>query len=157
MKLHVVGIVLALSVAPFVAGAAPTSDLSHAIDPGEWAYSVHARMQLGQMDIPAKTISNKKCITQKDLDKSKDWFTNSSNQQCTMKGMRYSGHVLTFTQQCRMDGGELTVKGRMTIDSRSKYHGVFDTTGTIAGQDVVGHTTISAERTGDCTPESSGE
>lgn len=156
MKLHSLGIALAVSVVSLAAGAAPTSDLSRAVDPGEWTYTVHAMMQLGKTDIPAKTITNKKCITQQDLNKSKDWLTNSRDRQCKMQDMRYAGHVLTFTQQCRMGGGELTVKGKMTIDSRTAYHGVFDTTGNIAGQAVVGHTTISAQRTGDCAPQTSG-
>lgn len=150
MKLHRIGIALALAAAPLAAMAANTADISKAIDPGEWAYSVHARMRLGQMDIPARTVSNKKCITQKDLDRSKDWVTNSRNGQCTMENMNFSGHVLTFTQKCSMGSGTLTVKGKMTIKSRTAYHGVFTTTGTIGGRDVEGHTTLDAHRTGDC-------
>lgn len=155
MKLHTLGFVLALAAAPLAVHAAKAPDLSHVIDAGEWAYSVTANMQLGETNIPPRTVSNKKCITQKDLDKSKDWFTNS-NKECTMEDMHYSGHVLTFTQKCQVGGGNLTVKGKMTIDSRSAYHGDITTTGTIGGQSVEGHTTIKAQRTGDCTQTDSG-
>jgi len=155
MKLHTLGFALALAVVPLAAHASKAPDLSHVIDPGEWAYSVTANMQLGETNIPPRTVSNKKCITQKELDDNKNWFTNS-NKQCTMEKMNFSGHVLTFTQKCQVGGGNLTVKGKMTLDSRAAYHGDITTTGSIGGQDVEGHTTSKAQRTGDCTQAESG-
>lgn len=156
MKLHTIGIALVLAAVPLAAHAAKVPDLSHVVDPGEWAYAVEAKMQIGQMAIPAKTLSHKKCVTQKDLDKSKNWFT-KSNKQCTLESMNYSGNVLTFTQKCQIGGGDMTLKGNMTIDSRTAYHGVIDTTGSVGGQNVTGHTTIRAHRTGACTADTGGQ
>ncbi|MGH8127613.1 MAG: DUF3617 domain-containing protein [Gammaproteobacteria bacterium] len=156
MKLHTVGIALLLAAAPWAAQAAKAPDLSHVINPGEWAYTVDANMQIGQMAIPAKKLSNKKCITQKDLDKSKSWFA-KSNKQCTLKKISYAGKVLTFTQKCQVSGGDMTLKGNMTIDSRTAYHGVIDTTGSVGGQNVTGQTTIKAHRTGGCTAATGGK
>ncbi|MGA7964559.1 MAG: DUF3617 family protein [Gammaproteobacteria bacterium] len=156
MKLHTVGITLLLAAVPWAAHAAKVPDLSHVVDPGEWAYSVEANMQVGEMAIPVKKVSRKKCVTQKDLDKSKNWLANS-NKQCTLENMNYSGHVLTFTQKCKLNGGNMTMQGKMTIDSRSAYHGVIDTTGNVGGKDVKGHTTIKAHRTGRCTVDKDGK
>lgn len=156
MKLHTLGLALVLGAVPLAAHAATAPDLSHVIDPGEWAYAVEANMQIGQMTIPAKKLSQKKCVTQKDLNKSKNWFA-KSNKQCTLENMNYSGHVLTFTQKCQLSGGNMTLQGNMTIDSRSAYHGVIDTTGNVGGQNVKGHTTIKAHRTGKCTADKTGQ
>ncbi len=157
MKLHTIGIALVLAVVPFAAHAATTPDLSHAIDPGEWTYAIEARMQVGQMTIPARKLSYKKCVTQKDLDKNKNWFKRTS-AQCTMENVGYVGHVVNFTQKCRLGGGAMTIRGKITLDSRTAFHGTFDTTGTAGGQKVAGHTTITARRTGGrCTPAKSGQ
>lgn len=154
MKLHTVGIALLLAAAPWAAQAAKAPDLSHVIDPGEWAYTVEASIQIGKMKIPPKTLSNKRCITQKDLDKNKNWFA-GTHKQCTTQSVNYSGHVLTFTLQCKTEDRNMTAKGRMNIDSRTAYHGMVDTTGNVGGQDARSHTTITAHRTGACTPEKS--
>lgn len=151
MKLHTVGITLLLAAVPWAAHAAKVPDLSHVVDPGEWAYSVEANMQVGGMAIPVKKLSKKKCITQKDLDKSKNWLEDS-NKQCILENMNYTGNVLTFTQKCKLNDGSMTMQGKMTIDSRTAYHGVIDTAGSVGAQNVKGHTAIKAHRTGPCTP-----
>jgi len=156
MKLHTIGIALVLAVVPLAAQAAKTPDLSHAIDPGEWAYAVGVRMQIGQMTIPTKKFSYKKCVTQKDLDKNRNWFERT-HKQCAMENIGYAGHVVSFTQKCRLGGGAMTTRGKIIFDSRTAFHGTFDTTGTAGGQKVDGHTTITARRTGRCTQAKSGQ
>jgi hypothetical protein len=156
MKLHTIGIVLVLAVISFAAYAATTPDLSHAIDPGAWTYAVEAKMQIGQMTIPTSKLSYQKCVTQKDLDKNKNWFKRTQ-KQCAMKNVSYVGHVVNFTQKCRLGGGAMTIRGKITLNSRTIFHGTFDTTGTVGGKKVEGHTTITARRTGRCTPAKSGQ
>lgn len=150
MKLHTVAIALVLGATALTVRAASVPDLSHAIDPGEWAYTVDPQIQLGDMQMPSKTIQNKKCVTQQELDKNKDWFTHSQQKQCTMESVRHQGHELTFTEKCEMNGNSMTVKGHLTLDSRTSYHLVVETTGTMAGRQLKGHTEVTAHRVGDC-------
>ena len=130
--------------------AASAPDLSHAIDPGEWAYVVEPQIRIGDMEMPSKTIHNKKCITQQELDKNKNWFTHARQKQCTLEAVKYQGHELTYTEKCNMDGGHMTMRGRLQLDSRSSYHMTVETTGTMGGHKLQGHTSITAHRTGDC-------
>jgi hypothetical protein len=150
MKLHTVAIALVLGATALTVRAASVPDLSHAIDPGEWAYTVDPQIQLGDMQMPSKPIHNKECVTQQKLDKNKDWFTHSKPKQCTLESAKYHGNELTFTEKCMMTGSPMTVKGHLTLDSRTSYHMTVDTTGTVGGRKLQGHTKITAHRTGDC-------
>ena len=150
MKLHTVTIAVLLGATALAVHAASAPDLSHAIDPGEWAYVVDPQVQIGGLQIPSKTIHDKACVTQKKLDTNKDWFVHSRQKQCTFESVKYQGHVLTYTEKCAMGGGHMTMHGRMTIDSRTAYHMTVDTTGSMGGQKLQGHAKITAHRTGDC-------
>lgn len=157
MKPYTLSLALVLGLAPLAAHAAKVPDMSHAVDPGEWSYTIDVNMQIGKMTVPARSVSEKKCVTQKELDKSKNWFANlNKNGHCTTKDLHYAGHVLTFTSICKQAGGELTIQGKMFLDSRTAYHGVIDTAGEIGGQKVQGHSTIKASRIGSCAAQETG-
>lgn len=151
MKLHTVAIAVLLGATALTVRAASAPDLSHAIDPGEWAYVVDAQVQVGGVQIPSKIINNKACVTQKKLDTNKNWFVQSKQKQCTFESVKYQGHELTFTEKCTMSDGQVTMKGDLKIDSRTSYHMTVETTGTMGGQNVQGHTSITAHRTGACS------
>ena len=148
-KLRILAFAIVLGSTAFSVSAAGVPDLSNAIKPGEWMYVVQPHVKLGNLQVPSHTISNKKCITQKQLSQSRDFLINGRGK-CKIKSISYSGHVLTYTQKCTGGTGKLTLHGRMKIDSRTSYHGTVDTTGTISGQKVTGHTTLKAHRTGSC-------
>ena len=148
MKLPVAGMMILLGMAG-VAQAGSLPDMSSVLSPGEWAFVVEPSVQLGSMKLPEKTITHSKCVTKEDLKKT--WFEQNSNKECKTISASYSGHVLSFTQKCKIEGDEVTAKGRITIDSSTAYHGAVDSTGTVNGQALKGHTTIKAHRTGACS------
>lgn len=150
MKLPKAAVLVLLGATALTVRAASAPDLSHAIEPGEWAYVVHPQVQIGGMPVPSRTIHNKACITQKKLDMNKDWFAHAKQKQCTIESVKYHGHVLTYTEKCTMGGGNMVMHGRMTIDSRTSYHMTVDTSGSMGGGKLEGHTRITAHRTGDC-------
>ena len=147
MKLPAVGVMILLGAAG-VAQAGSLPDMSSVLSPGEWTFVVDPSVQLGSMKLPEKTIKHSKCVTREDLKKT--WFTQNDNKQCKTVSVSYSGHVLRFTQKCKVNGDEVTAKGTITIDSSTAYHGAVVSTGTVNGQALKGHTTIKAHRTGSC-------
>ncbi len=147
MKLPAVGMMILLGAAG-VAQAGSLPDMSSVLSPGQWAFVVEPNVQLGSMKLPEKTIKHSKCVTKEDLKKT--WFAQNSNKECTTVSASYSGRVLSFTQKCKIEGNEVTAKGRITIDSSTAYHGAVDSIGTVSGQALNGHTTIKAHRTGSC-------
>ena len=149
IKLRMLALATVLGSTAFSVSAAGVPDLSHAIKPGEWAYIVQAHIKVGSMTVPSHTISNKKCITRKELDHTRDFLAHE-NGKCKIESINYSGHVLTYTQNCTEGTGTFTMQGRMKIDSPTSYHGTVDTRGTMGGQQVTGHTTLKAHRTGAC-------
>ena len=147
MKLPAVGVMVLLGAAG-VAQAGSLPDMSSVLSPGTWAFVVEPHVQLGSMTLPEKIIKHSKCVTKEDLKKT--WFSQSDNKACKTISTSYSGHVLSFTQKCKIEGNAVTAKGRITIDSSTAYHGEVDSTGTVSGQPLKGHTTIKAHRTGSC-------
>ncbi len=148
-KLRSLAFATVLGATAFSVSAAGVPDLSHAIKPGVWEYVVTPHIQFGSMVVPSHTISNSKCVTRKQLNKSRNFLANGHGK-CKIEAIHYSGHVLTYTQKCTEGAGELTMHGRMKIDSPTSYHGTVDTAGTMSGQKVTGHTTLKAHRTGSC-------
>lgn len=149
IKLRILALATVLGSTAFSVSAAGVPDLSHAIKPGEWAYIVQPHIKVGSMQVPSHTTSNKKCITRKQLDHTRDFLAHGQGK-CKIEAINYSGHVLTYTQKCKEGTGSFTMHARMKIDSPTSYHGTVDTRGTIAGQQVIGHTTLKAHRTGAC-------
>ncbi|HYW76406.1 MAG TPA: DUF3617 family protein [Gammaproteobacteria bacterium] len=148
-RLRIMALAAVLGITAFSVNAAGVPDLSHAIKPGVWEYVVKPHIKFGSMVVPSHTISNKKCVTRKQLDHSRTFLANSQGK-CKIESINYAGHVLTYTQKCAEGGGELTMHGRMKIDSPTSYHGTVETVGTMSGQKITGHTTLKAHRTGSC-------
>ena len=149
IKWRLLALAAVLGSTAFSVSAAGVPDLSHAIKPGEWAYIVQPHLRVGSMQVPSHTISNKKCVTRKQLDHTRDFLTKGQGK-CKVESIDYSGGVLTYTQKCTEGTGRLILHARMKIDSPTSYHGTIDTTGTMAGKRITGHTTLKAHRTGSC-------
>ena len=68
---------------------------------------------------------------------------------CTVRDQRIDGNLLTFTMECRADGGALTGKGRYRLDG-DRMEGGMDMTMDVGGQAMNINLTFTGERLGDC-------
>lgn len=147
MKILTMAAVALLGLLSTTARAGSLPDLSSVLQPGEWAFVVKPDVQIGSIKVPEKTIKHSKCVSRDEL--RKNWFA-QNEKGCTTESAKFSGHVLVFARKCVVEGNQVTAKGRITIDSSTAYHGEVDSTGTVGGQKLQGHTSIEAHRTGDC-------
>lgn len=150
MKMRLIGMVLVAGVLAAAARAGQLPDLSSVLTPGEWVFEASPSVQLGSMPVPERHIKHSMCLTKSDLKKT--WFS-QNEKNCTIQSVHYANHVLVFTQRCQVASGDITAKGRLVIDSRTAYHGEVNSTGTLNGQALKGHSTIKAHRTGSCKNE----
>lgn len=143
---RILALVLAAScpVAALAAGATP-------MRPGLWEITVKMSMAGVPMTLPAHTF--KRCVTQKDIDKSQGVPQphTENGMTCAVKKRERSGNTERYTVLCTGKQGSMTVNGTTTFDSETAYHAEVHTSGTVAGRSLDSTEHVQARRVGDCT------
>lgn len=147
MKLNATQLLLALTVSPLVAHAAP--DLSDMMDPGLWEMTVDMQIDGMPMSMPAQTI--RRCITQVTLDQNHGIPKPQTHGKVTCKttSMNRSSNTVNWTMACSGEG-DMQMNGTVAFDSREAYHSTVHMAGTIQGRQIRMTQNMQGKRIGEC-------
>ncbi|MGH8273986.1 MAG: DUF3617 domain-containing protein [Gammaproteobacteria bacterium] len=157
MKTLTLFALLAFGSLPLAAHAGTDlSKLSTMKKPGEWQMTVTRKMEIPgtKMSIPPKTATQKKCITQKDLDKISNFtHKNINGMSCKMIKKDLSGKTFTYTMKCTGSSNQLQMDGQTVFDSKDASHSHIQMTGNVNNMPMHITMDVTSKRIGECTPE----
>lgn len=147
MKLNATQLLLALTMSPLIAHAAP--DVSNMMDPGLWEMTVNMRIDGMPMSMPAQTI--RRCITQVTLDENQGIPKPQThgNVTCKTTSMDRSGNTVSWTMACTGQG-DMQMDGIVAFDSREAYHSTIHMAGTLQGRQIRMTQTMQGKRISEC-------
>jgi hypothetical protein len=161
MKPLILCALLALGAVPLAAHAgSDLSKLATMKNPGEWQVTATRKMEIPgtKMVIPPKTVTKKKCVTKKDLDKLSH-FTPQKVQgmTCKLGKKNLSGNTFTFSVNCDGKSGHLKMNGKTVFQTKNASRTHVDMSGKMNNMPM--HLTLDAtsKRIGECTAPSSGK
>ena len=122
------------------AGSAAAAEIN--MKPGLWRTTIESESASMPFKIPPITTEN--CITKEDLVPP----TKKPNEECTLDKPKISGDTVSWTVQCKTEGGDMKSKGEITYQG-DRYRGSISTE--IRGpMNITMRQKLTGQRIGDC-------
>jgi len=123
---------------------------SHAsIQPGLWQFDYKTTVTGMPFAMPARTSTQKKCVTREEAKKIWKSASESKGENCQYTDLEKTGNHVAWKMKCtgnsNMDG-----HGEVTFEGSTAYHGKIDMAMQDEGQAMKTHLEFKARRLGDC-------
>jgi len=123
---------------------------SHAsIQPGLWQFEYTTTVTGMPFAMPARTNTQKKCVTQEEAKKIWQSASESKGEKCQYTDLKKTGSHVAWKMKCT-GNSNMQGHGEVTFESSTAYHGTIEMAMQSEGQSMNTHMEFKANRIGDC-------
>ena len=134
-KLFAASVLLFAVISISFAGSVPN------MQEGMW--EITSRMEMPGMPMQMPPMKHTQCLTKKDLVPQ----SSQPGQECKITHTKVTGNTVTWTMQCKGQGGDMKGTGKITYSGNS-FKGTIKMTMAQSNMEMTSH--ISGHRIGDC-------